>query len=136
MTGWEKSARTRPLAMQRKYLLTPAAHRSAPRQVGPDGRLIDGRSRARRSEFRVAGLLYAGDWPDPLACTVHDTSDTGARLQLDDAKAARRMVVHIPSRVRLHFLPLEQEVDCRIVWRDGSHFGVEYLGCMRSAKRG
>jgi hypothetical protein len=122
--------------MQRKYFLASGAHRGALRQVGPDGRPIDGRARARKSEFRVAALLWADNWPDALSCTVHDSSDTGARLQLDDAKSARKIVVHIPSRVRLHFASLEQEVDCRIVWRDGGHFGVEYLGCMRSAKRG
>ena len=122
--------------MQRKYRLASAAHRSSLRQVGPDGRPIDGRSRARKSEFKVAALLWAENWPDALSCTVHDCSDTGARLQLDGARSARKTAVHIPDRVRLQFLPLEQEVDCRIVWRDGSHFGVEYLGSMRSAKRG
>jgi PilZ domain len=106
------------------------------RQVGTDGRPIDSRGGARNSEFRVAALLWAENRPDALSCTVHDFSDTGARLQLENARSARKTVVHIPNRVRLQFLPLEQEVDCRIVWRDGSHFGVEYLGCMRSAKRG
>lgn len=122
--------------MQRKYLLAPGAHRSTLRQVGPDGRLIDGRRQVRKSEFRIAGFLRASNWPEALSCTVHDYSDTGARLQLDDAKSAHPMIVHIPNRVRLRFLPLQQEVDCRIVWRDGSHLGVEYLGCMRSAKGG
>ena len=122
--------------MQRKYLLTPVAHRSSLRQVGPDGRLIDGRGRTRKSDFRTAALLYAGSWPVGLSCTVHDYSDTGARLQLDDPKSAHKMIVHIPSHVRLHLLPWQQEVDCRIVWRDGSHFGVEYVGGMRSATAG
>jgi hypothetical protein len=120
--------------MQRKYLLAPGAHRPGLRQVGPDGRPVDARSRARKSEFRIAALLCASNWPVALSCTVHDYSDTGARLQLDDLKSAHKIIVHIPNRVRLYFLPWEQEVDCRIVWRDGSHFGVEYLGCMHLAK--
>ena len=124
--------------MQRKYLslnyrgtsLDPAPE-SAPTVAS-----IHGRGRTRKSDFRTAALLYAGSWPVGLSCTVHDYSDTGARLQLDDPNPAHKMIVHIPSHVRLHLLPWQQEVDCRIVWRDGSHLGVEYVGGMRSATAG
>jgi hypothetical protein len=121
--------------MQRKYILSSGAHRSALRQVGSDGRLVEARARARKSEFSLAAVLYSSNWPDGLACTVHDTSDTGARLQLENAKSVRKTFVHIPIGVRLHFLPWEQEVDCRIVWREGAHLGVAYVGVMRSTKR-
>jgi hypothetical protein len=123
--------------MQRRYILASAgAYRGALRQIGSDGRPIESRGFARRSELRVSALLHSYGVLEGLACTVHDTSDSGARLQVDDARYLHRTIVHIPSRVRLQFLPWEQEVDCRIVWRDGRHLGVAYLGSIRSIKGG
>jgi hypothetical protein len=58
---------------------------------------------------------------DPIACTVWDLSETGARL-----------VIPSPADVPLEFelkIPNAQAVAMvRLVWTDGNHFGVRFTG--------
>jgi hypothetical protein len=76
----------------------------------------------------VAALVLPGGDRAPLACTVRDISDAGARLELDRERL--RSVapeVELPEQFTVYFCPDQTEVRCRLAWRDGRHFGVAFL---------
>jgi hypothetical protein len=62
-------------------------------------------------------------------------SHGGARLELDRCKPPR-VSEQLPDHITLYFCPDREEVQCRIAWRDGRHFGVQYLGDMVASTRG
>jgi hypothetical protein len=54
-------------------------------------------------------------------CTVLDLSLTGARLRVDNADA-------IDGKIDIAFTgDVRKTTPCRLVWRDGSTIGVEFL---------
>ncbi|MGE0563537.1 MAG: PilZ domain-containing protein [Pseudolabrys sp.] len=73
----------------------------------------------RKYSRREIGLPATVTWPRLIHCTICDISQTGARLRAAD----------------LHRLPKEFDLSlsddimrkCRVVWRNQSQAGVEFL---------
>jgi hypothetical protein len=85
--------------------------------------------------FTIAALLFLEGSVEPWPCTVRDLSRGGARLELDRTRPPR-MSEQLPEHVLLHFCPERTEVGCRVAWRDGRHFGVQFTSEIRpSAQR-
>jgi len=82
----------------------------------------------RRPIFGVAAWVFAPELSKPLACTVHDLSETGARFELDRERLrSHEPAPELPSNFTVYFGPDHSEVSCRLAWRDGRHFGVQFL---------
>jgi hypothetical protein len=90
----------------------------------------------RRPVYTVAALLFAEELPSPLSCTVRDVSETGARLELDRfSLKGGGAETPIPKFVTVYFCPEKTEVECRLAWQDGRHFGVRFLTDIRPSTR-
>jgi hypothetical protein len=85
------------------------------------------RDDARVPVFTVAVLAFVEGQAEPLGCMVHDLSQGGARLEIDRTKPPQASE-QLPDRILLYFCPDRTEVECRVVWRDGRHFGVQFSG--------
>jgi hypothetical protein len=85
------------------------------------------RDDARVSVFTVAAMVFMEGLSEAWWCTVRDHSHGGARLELDRSKPPR-VSEQLPDQVILYFCPDRTEVQCRVAWRDGRHFGVQYTG--------
>lgn len=83
------------------------------------------RDDARVPVFMVAGLVFTEGRSEGWNCTVRDLSHGGARLELDRIRPPR-VSEQLPDCIVLYFCPDRTEVRCRIVWRDGRHFGVQF----------
>jgi hypothetical protein len=120
--------------VETKYRLyaTPARSR---KETAESADAIRRRAR-RRPVFTCAALAFCDDLPAPLDCTVRDVSATGARLELDRVGLRKATVeVRLPDYCCLFFCPDRTEVDCRLAWQDGRHFGVQFLGAIRPSTR-
>lgn len=84
--------------------------------------------------FMVAGLIFVEGQAKPWSCTVRDLSQGGARLELDRVKPPL-VSEQLPDRVVLYFCPDRSDVQCRVAWRDGRHFGVQFEGEVRASTR-
>lgn len=116
--------------MQRRY----RAGAVSPRTL--DAAVANRRSAHREPQFLLAGYVWAGDPSLALACTVRDLSLTGARMELDyQGFRPGKAPVAIPDRLTAYFCPQQIEIDCEVVWRDGRHFGVTFLGQARPSAR-
>jgi hypothetical protein len=92
------------------------------------------RDDARVSIFTIAGLVVLEGAAQPWPCTVRDLSRGGARLELDRTRP-QRVSEQLPDEVVLYFCPERTEVSCRIAWRDGRHFGVQFIGEIAASVR-
>lgn len=119
--------------MATRYLLHPTPLRSP--AGSPDSAAeVTLRDDGRVPVFLIAALVFADGVSAPWACTVRDLSDGGARLELDRAKPPV-VSEQLPDQIVVHLCPDRTDVDCRIAWRDGRHFGVQFLGDFRPATR-
>ena len=82
----------------------------------------------REPTFVVAALIFAWDLQAPLPCTVRDLSRSGARIELDyhGLKPPTGQIA-LPQRLMLHLCPMQTTLACRLAWREGRHFGVEFI---------
>lgn len=92
------------------------------------------REDARVPVFTIAALVFADGDGRPWSCTVRDLSQGGARLELDREKPLR-VSEQLPDRLVLYFCPDRTDVECRVAWRDGRHFGVQFEGDIRASTR-
>jgi hypothetical protein len=92
------------------------------------------RDDARLPVLVTAALVFLGDRDEAWCCTVRDVSKGGARIELDRAKPPR-VSEQLPDLVLLHLCPDLTEVECRVIWRDGRHFGVQFIGEVRPSTR-
>ena len=118
--------------MQTRHRLYAAPARSA---AGPDGP-SEARPRddARTPVFTIAALAFVEGSGTPWCCTVRDLSHGGARLELDRTKPPF-VSEQLPDHIVLYFCPDRTEVECRVAWRDGRHFGVQFSGEFRASSR-
>jgi hypothetical protein len=88
----------------------------------------NGRGDIREPTFVVAALIFAWDLHAPLPCTVRDLSRSGARIELDyHGLKPPKGHIALPQRLMLHLCPLRTTFACRLTWREGRHFGVEFI---------
>ena len=119
--------------MATRYLMQPCPLRSP--TGSPDSATeATLRNEGRVPVFLIAALVFADGVSTPWACTVRDLSDGGARLELERAKPPV-VSEQLPDLVTVHLCPDRTDVDCRIAWRDGRHFGVQFVGEFRPATR-
>jgi hypothetical protein len=85
----------------------------------------------------MAAFVWSADPSMALACTVRDLSATGARIELDyRGFRPDRSPLQLPNELTAHLCPEQIEIDCRVIWQDGRHFGVSFVGEARpSTKR-
>lgn len=81
---------------------------------------IDERREAPRTNIagRYTMQLDPGDGRDAVTCAVLDYSVTGARLQLPQA-------IELPTNLQVMIGTLSH--NARIVWRDGTMIGVDFV---------
>ena len=117
--------------MATRYLLHPTPLRSP--TGSPDSAAeVTPRDDGRVPVFLIAALVFADGVAGPLACTVRNLSEGGARLELDRTKPPI-VSEQLPDQITIHLCPDRLDVDCRIAWRDGRHFGVQFLSEFRPA---
>jgi len=89
----------------------------------------------RMPVFTMAAMIFMEGESEPWWCTVRDRSHGGARLELDRGQPAR-VSEQVHDHIVIYFCPDRTEVQCRVAWRDGRHFGVEFMGeIVASARR-
>jgi len=111
---------------------------AAPARGGADfsGESAAGRRRdARKPLYAVDALVFGKDLKAPLRTMVRDISKSGARLELSRGMKVSASPTFIPERVTVYFCPDKTEVECRLAWRDGRHFGVRFFGEIARSKR-
>ncbi len=74
------------------------------------------RRKARRYGVEINALIKADDETAERHCMIHDISQTGALISVDDGDSLKDFTLTVPRR-------------CRVVRRnkDGSKIGVEFL---------
>jgi PilZ domain len=92
------------------------------------------RDDARVPVFTIAANIFIAGEGAPWCCTVRDISRGGARLELDRVRPPR-VSEQLPDQIVLYFCPDRTEVQCRIAWRDGRHFGVQFTGEIAASTR-
>ena len=111
--------------MQTRHKFYAAPARSP---AGPDGPSeAMPRDDARVLVFTIAAMAFVEGSSTPWPCTVRDLSHGGARLELDRVKPLR-VSEQLPDTIVLYICPDRTEVECRVAWRDGRHFGVQFSG--------
>lgn len=109
---------------------------SVPARGAPAGDGEPRRAAPRTSVYTISVLVFADELPAPLPCTVHDISSSGARLELDPEGVKRYgHAPPLPRNLRVYFRSDMTEVACRLAWRDGRHFGIEFAGERQCAAR-
>ena len=88
----------------------------------------------RKPVYDVDALVFAKDLATPLRCTIRDQSKSGARLELSRGRTVSVSPAYVPERMTLYFCPDKTEVDCRLAWRDGRHFGVKFTSAIRRSR--
>ncbi|MCU0955527.1 MAG: hypothetical protein MUC37_13230 [Hyphomicrobium sp.] len=90
---------------------------------------------AKRSPARLGGQICHSSLSTPLACTVRDTSSTGARIEVVTQRGGNISRDRVPDQFTL-FMPAERlEVDCEVMWRQGQQAGVRYTSPTRRLPR-
>ena len=118
--------------MQTRHRFQAAPARS---QAGADGASEPcPRDDARVLVLAAAALVSTEGEGEPWSCAVRDLSQGGARLELDPAVPSR-VSDQLPDHILLYFCPERTEVECRIAWRDGRHFGVQFTSEFRPSSR-
>ena len=114
--------------MQTRHRLQAAPARSL---AGADGASEPGpREDARVLVLAAAALVSSEGERAPWSCAVRDLSQGGARLEIEHS-VPPRVSEQLPDTIRLYVCPDRTEVECRIAWRDGRHFGVQFIGEFR-----
>ena len=111
---------------------------AAPAKGGANfsGESAAGRRRdARKPLYAVDALVFAKGVAGPLRTMVRDISKSGARLELSRGMKVSASPTHIPESMTVYFCPDKTEVECRLAWRDGRHFGVRFQGEIGRSKR-
>ena len=103
-----------------------------PTLIGPNGSTgpADGAQRARRASCRIGAYISHPTIPSGLSVIVRDTSVSGAKLEVADAKGNpfAASTERVPERFTL-VMPMEHtSVECRVAWRKGHVLGVRYMG--------
>ena len=101
-----------------------------PSLIGPAVAQAGVPERARRATCRIGGFVSHPTLPNGLNVTVKDTSVSGAKLEVTDAKGNpfASSTERIPERFTL-VMPMERSmVECRVAWRKGHILGVRYMG--------
>ena len=92
--------------------------------------------RCPRRRVLVAGLISVPGYRLAIPCRVLDMSATGAGTVLDVRPQDRiKLARDLPEKLILVLKQDRVEVDCRVQWRDGTHFGVRFLSGMRPTAR-
>jgi hypothetical protein len=82
---------------------------------------------AKRKASRMPGLIHHPTFQQPMACTVLDSSSTGALIELAPLKGS---TVHVLTRFPREFtltLPLERiAFECELAWQNDIKIGVRY----------
>jgi len=76
--------------------------------------------RKPRRQFHYTARIIAGKNAPPIACSISDISERGARLALEgDGEVPDTFILLLTADggARRH---------CRVVWRDGVNVGVEF----------
>ncbi len=91
---------------------------------------------ARRTPSRLGAQVQHHSLISPIACTIRDTSSTGARLEVIAQRGGNISRDRIPDQFTL-FMPADRlEVDCQVMWRQGAMVGVRYTSpARRTAKQ-
>lgn len=90
---------------------------------------------ARRTPTRIGAQIIHPSLAAPLACTVRDTSSTGARLELGVIRGGQISRDRAPDRFTLFIQPERLYVDCEVAWREGTLIGVRYVSPTRRAPK-
>lgn len=77
------------------------------------------RKRPRR-QFHYTARIIAGKNTPPVACSISDISEAGARLVLEhDCELPEKFVLLSTPNGQAHR-------QCRVIWRTGPNIGVEF----------
>lgn len=93
--------------------------------------------RANRKPVRLAGQV-ADSSQHSFACTVHDMSAMGAMLEMHPQETRRHGgEMRLPERFFLVVENLLERsvVECRVMWRNGSRAGVQFVGPIDSTAK-
>ncbi|MEI9898934.1 MAG: PilZ domain-containing protein [Hyphomicrobium sp.] len=112
--------------MPTRYLLNP---------VRVAGEFLRRRRAARQPTFIDAATVSAPELAASLTCAVRDMSTSGARLEIERERGKAASATTLPDLVDIYFGRKQTEVRARVMWRDGSHFGVAFLSRPESAHR-
>ena len=112
--------------METRHRFYAAPARSAAGQPDSPSEALP-RDDARVPVFTIAAMAFIDGQGEPWCCTVRDLSHGGARLELDRTRPPR-VSEQLPDHILLYFCPDRTEVQCRVAWRDGRHFGVQFAG--------
>jgi hypothetical protein len=118
--------------VQTRHKLQAAPARSLAGADGPSESIP--RDDARVLVLTVAAMVSSEGTNAPWCCAVRDLSRGGARLELDYCEPSR-VSEQLPDSIVLYFCPDRTEVECRIAWRDGRHFGVQFTSDVRPSTR-
>lgn len=114
-----------------RFYATPAKGGTSFSSESAAGRRRD----TRKPLYDVDALIFAKDLARPLRSMVRDISKSGARLELSRGMKVSASPTYVPERMTVYFCPDKTEVECRLAWRDGRHFGVRFLGEIARSKR-
>ncbi len=91
---------------------------------------------ARRKAVATNAQIVSADLNVPISCLVRDVSTTGARIELvaspENLLGGR---ARLPGSFTLNMRLDRLEVDCVIVWRNGSVVGVRFVSTPRTYAR-
>lgn len=87
-----------------------------------DSRVRSESRKKPRRQFHYSARLIVDPKRAPLPCTISDVSHNGARIALDqDEELPERFILLLTKTGVARRL-------CRVVWRTGLTYGVEFIG--------
>lgn len=90
----------------------------------------DEKRRAHRRIENTAGKIKVRGYRMAIPCSMRNTSATGACVMLHSGRSLE-VASHLPDSIVLVFEREFVEIDCKIVWRDGNRFGVQFTSSFR-----
>ena len=91
---------------------------------------------SRRKSTRIPGQIFQGRKVPLVACTIRDTSATGAMVELwQGTQKPFTRTEPVGEHFTLIMTADFMEVDCEIAWRKGGTLGVRYLSALRMRPR-
>jgi PilZ domain len=88
--------------------------------------------RAQRRLERTGGLIKVRGYRISVPCCIENTSATGACITITAGKTLEDSA-HLPDSIVLSFVRELVEIECQIIWRENTRFGVEFTSCFRRA---
>ncbi len=85
---------------------------------------------AHRRVENTAGKIKVRGYRMSISCSLRNTSATGACVMLNSGRSLE-VASHLPDSIILVFERELVEIDCKIVWRDGNRFGVQFTSSFR-----